>query len=160
MDGQPLLLLFSVHVVYHISTARRCGKPAPFFPPCPAAGFNSRAFIQKHMGSGCPESRRGSIPQGALFDSKHHRFKTLMHLVSAAKRARKREKLSIGRSGTNRAHKSADGKTMADEKTQLGRHIRWHTVIFGADTPRRRGLTPRAAFLQLVSLLSVVVRIF
>lgn len=26
-----------------------------------------------------------------------------MHLVSAAKRARKREKLSIGRSGTNRA---------------------------------------------------------
>lgn len=31
--------------------------------------------------------------------------------------ARKREKLSIGRSGTNRAHKFADGKTMADEKT-------------------------------------------
>nr|DAJ18314.1 MAG TPA: hypothetical protein [Myoviridae sp. ct5FH28] len=23
--------------------------------------------------------------------------------------------------------------------------IWWHTVIFGADTPRRRGLTPRAA---------------
>lgn len=97
------------------------------------------------MGSGCPESRRGSIPQGALFDSKPHRFKTLTHLVSAAKRARKREKLSIGRSGTNRAHKFADGKTMADDKTQLGRHIWWHTVIFGADTPRRRGLTPRAA---------------
>lgn len=34
--------------------------------------------------------------------------------------ARKREKLSIGRSGTNRAHKFADGKTMADDKTQLG----------------------------------------
>lgn len=34
---------------------------------------------------------------------------------------------------------------MADDKTQLGRHIWWHTVIFGADTPRRRGLTPRAA---------------
>nr|DAT25416.1 MAG TPA: hypothetical protein [Caudoviricetes sp.] len=33
MDGQPLLLLFSVHVVYHISTARRCGKPALFLPP-------------------------------------------------------------------------------------------------------------------------------
>ena len=49
----------------------------------------------------------------------------------------KREKLSIGRSGTNRAHKFADGKTMADDKTQLGRHIWWHTVIFGADIPRQ-----------------------
>nr|DAI46080.1 MAG TPA: hypothetical protein [Caudoviricetes sp.] len=97
------------------------------------------------MGSGCPESRRGSIPQGVLFDSKHQRFKTLLHLVSAAKRARKREKLSIGRSGTNRAHKFADGKTMADDKTQLGRHIWQHTVISGAPIPRRRGSTPRAA---------------
>lgn len=68
-----------------------------------------------------------------------------MHLVSAAKRARKREKLSIGRSGTNRAHKFADGKTMADDKTQLGRHIWQHTVISGTPIPRRRGLTPRAA---------------
>lgn len=68
-----------------------------------------------------------------------------MHLVSAAKRARKREKLSIGRSGTNRVHRFADGKTMADDKTQLGRHIWQHTVISGAPIPRRRGLTPRAA---------------
>lgn len=49
MDGQPLLLLFSVHVVYNISTARRCGKPAPF-PASPCGGFNSRAFYAELSG--------------------------------------------------------------------------------------------------------------
>ena len=64
----------------------------------------------------------------------------------------KREKLSIGRSGTNRAHKFADGKTMTDDKTQLGRHIWWHTVIFGANVPGRRGSTPCAVIFFLKHL--------
>lgn len=120
MDGQPLLLLFSVYIVWHISTARRCGKPAPFLPPRPAADLIAgllcgafRRYAHKRI--------KGSSP---LFRS------------TAAKRARKREKLSIGRSGTNRAHKFADGKTVADDKTQLGRHIWQHTVIFWVDTPK------------------------
>ena len=73
----------------------------------------------------------------------------------------KREKLSIGRSGTNRAHKFADGKTMADDKTQLGQHIWRHTVIFGADTPRQFGSTPTLHTYKLVPSrwLSVVIRL-
>ena len=49
MDGQPLLLLFSVHVVYNISTARRCGKPAPF-SRLALRRVNSRAFYAELSG--------------------------------------------------------------------------------------------------------------
>ena len=32
------------------------------------------------LGSGYPESGRGSIPQGSAFDSRTHRFKTLIYI--------------------------------------------------------------------------------
>ena len=50
---------------------------------------------------------------------------------------------------------------MADDKTQLGRHIWWHTVIFGADIPRPFGSTPTLHTYKLVPSrwLSVVIRL-
>lgn len=63
MDGQPLLLLFSVYVDWHISTARRCGKPAPFLPPRPAADLIAGLLY------GGIRLSPGLMPPEARFDS-------------------------------------------------------------------------------------------
>ena len=66
-------------------------------------------------------------------------------LVSSRQESEEAREVKYRAPCTNWAHKFADGKTMANDKTQLGRHIWRHTVISGAPIPRRRGLTPRAA---------------
>lgn len=116
----------------HRSPVRKTGS---FLTASPCGGFNSRAFIQKHMGSGCPESRRGSIPQGVLFDSKPHKVQNSHAFSFCRQEGEEAREVKYRAPCTNWAHKFADGKTMADDKTQLGRHIWRHTVISGANAP-------------------------
>ena len=66
MDGQPLLLLFSVHVVYQFPPLAGAENRL-LSPASPCGGFNSRAFIWQHtIISGAPiPRRRGLTPRAA-----------------------------------------------------------------------------------------------
>lgn len=107
----------------HRSPVRKTGS---FLTALPCGGFNSRAFYAELSG-----------------DMRISALKVRV-LCSAPSRQEGEEAREVKHRApcTNWAHKFADGKTMADDKTQLGRHIWWHTVIFGAPIPRQFGSTP------------------
>ena len=79
MDGQPLLLLFSVHVVYQFPPLAGAENRL-LSPASPCGGFNSRAFYAELSG----DMRISALKVRVLCSDQ------------AVKRARKREKLSIG----------------------------------------------------------------